>query len=537
MNTKDRLCLANSDSLMINTKGIIMLIVLSTILITGGLTIAPVAYSAGSGDDSHGGCGDDSHGDDSHGDDCNPEPDCDCKKPTVFSVIYNGPGVEGVDVGPDAEVTVEIYKKVDHIGEKDPLLTIEGIFDGEFIIIDSNVYGKKKIHSSTVYRVIQNDAEIAIISFHTSCSQPLFIGDMHSDGPVTVTVESGVDHKGRQSIFLPVDPICNEVPSTTLEVRKVLSPEDDLGTFILQIDGVDMTAEIGNGGTTGEVDVTPGPHTVGEIAGVGTVLDEYNDTIGGDCNADGTIILEEGDNAVCTITNTVKIPATITLKKALTQDNTDEANHVGLDEFHMFVTNVDDPGNPIEITMENQEIDAGTYTLSETGPPGFNFVLVSGDSGCPSMVEDMEEFTIKEGQHLTCVIYNDDDADAAAGGGGPGVIFHFDTIQFEVASPGTTFGEDCEVTSYVRPCVIVQSENSFVVRPDLSSAPQSFTKSTLVMFTMVPENLSDASGCTLQGLTFNSTLSEIDGFSLQCTSTGLGKQYNINFALVETMVP
>jgi len=251
MNSDDRLCLGNFYFLLAGKKGIITLITLATILIAGGLTIAPVAYSTGGGDDSHGGgCGDDSHGDDSHGDDshggcgddshgddshgkkgddCNPEPDCDCKKPTVFSVIYSGPGIEGVETGPDAEVTVEIYKKVDHIDEKDPLLTIEGIFDGESIIIDSNVYGKKKIHSSTVYRVIQNDVEIAVISFHTSCSQPLFIGDMHSDGPVTVVVESGVDHKDRQSIFLPVDPICNEVPviiPTTITLKKVVTQDN-----------------------------------------------------------------------------------------------------------------------------------------------------------------------------------------------------------------------------------------------------------------------------------------------------------------------
>ena len=100
-----------------------MLFALSTILITGALTIAPAAYSTGnynddshddSDDDSHSKCNDDSHDDshdDSKNDDCNPEPDCECKKPTVFSVIYNGPGIEGMETVPDAEVTVEIYKK------------------------------------------------------------------------------------------------------------------------------------------------------------------------------------------------------------------------------------------------------------------------------------------------------------------------------------------------------------------------------------------------------------------------------------------
>jgi len=379
-----------------------MLIVLSTILITGGLTIAPVAYSTGGGDDSHGddshgkNCGDDSHGDDSHGNDCNPEPDCDCKKPTIFSVIYNGPGVENEDVGPDAEVTVEIYKKIGHIGEKDPLLTIEGIFDGESIIIDSNVYGKKKIHSSTVYRVIQNDAEIAVISFHTSCSQPLFIGDMHSDGPVTVTVESGVDHKGRQSIFLQVDPICNEVPETTLKVKKILSPEDDLGTFILQIDGVPVTDPVGNGGTTGEVDVIPGAHTVGEIVD----LTQYTQTIGGDCNDDGTITLEEGDDAVCTITNTKIVPVTLTLKKAITNDNNGLHTDPTLFDTVFLPTISGDAA-----TFGENIITPGEHTIGEAVVDGYSFVLIAGDTACPSMLD--EPFTITK--DITCILYNDDD--------------------------------------------------------------------------------------------------------------------------------
>jgi len=552
MNSDDRLCLGNFYFLLADKKGIITLITVATILIAGGLTIAPVAYSTGGGDDSrgddsrgddsHGGCGDDSHGDDSHGkkgDDCNPEPDCDCKKPTVFSVIYNGPGQED-GVGENAEVTIEIYKKVRHIGEKDPLLTIEGIVDGESIIIDSKVFGKKKINSNTVYHVIQNDVPIATISFHTSCSDDnLFIGTMHSDGPVKLTVESGFDHKERQSIFLPVDPICNEVPTTTLKVKKVLSPEDDLGTFILQIDGVDLTTEIGNGGTTGSVDVTPGSHTVGEIAGVGTNLNDYSTTIGGDCNADGTIVLEEGDDAVCTITNTLKIPATITLKKVITQDNTDEIDEILpediADSFDLFITNVNDPGNPIEITMENQEIDAGTYTLSETGPQGFEFVLISGDTGCPSMVEDMEEFTIQEGEHLTCVIYNDDDKDA--GEGGTGVSFGHKGFQWNTANINAPFSRACNAGTIDDSCIEIIAPGGqpifLIVDSELKN-----TQNTLVLWSMtaVQSNQILINNCVLVGIFDSVELSGLGykGFGLTCPIV-TAADWNINYAFIETV--
>jgi len=288
-----------------------------------------------------------------------------------------------------------------------------------------------------------------------------------------------------------------------------------------------MTPEVGNGGTTGSVDVTPGPHTVGEIAGVGTDPNDYTDTIGGDCNADGTIILEEGDNAVCTITNTLKIPATITLKKALTQDNTDEANHVGLDEFHMFVTNVDDPGNPIEITMENQQIDAGTYTLSETGPPGFDFVLVSGDTGCPTMVEDMEQFTLESGDDLTCVIFNDDDADASSG---QGVAFGFNGLQFTNTGPELGGMDSCVTTTNVPPCVEKQGALTVIVDPLLANPD-----SSIILWSLTPPGGSSTqvNNCALAGAYPASFDNSINGFGLLC-STFVPGTWNINYAFINT---
>ena len=543
---------------MTNKKQLITALTLATILLTGAFNLTPLAYSTGWNHDddddvkkfkichipqgnpvnahtitisksaweAHKEHGD--YKDKCENDDHDNGADCNCKKPSIFTVKYNGP----------VPATIEIYKKTGDIGNKLPLLTIpEFSNDGNSVVVNSNMFGKETLEANTIYRVMQGTTQIAVVSIHTSCSQPLFIGNVYTNNLVTLTVESGTDSEGKQSIFLEHDPICE---GATLTVTKILEPPEDSGKFLLLIDSVDKSGPVGNGETTGPELLMPGPHTVDESAVSGTILTDYTRTIGGDCNADGSINLEAGENAECIITNIKIEPATITLKKVITQDNTDEAEEIDLDvenPFHFFITNTESGSDPIEITTPNQAVPPGTYTLSEEQPDNFDFVLITGDDGCPTMVEDMEEFTLSSGQHLTCVVYNEDDADASQGGtSGPGVIFHFDTIQFEINDPPSSFGRDCRTTSYVPPCVVLNSELAFTIRPDLSDVSQDFTKSTLVMFSMIPEDLSNASGCTFQGLSFNSTLNEIDGFNLECTSTaGLGKQYNINYALIETM--
>ena len=112
----------------------------------------------------------------------------------------------------------------------------------------------------------------------------------------------------------------------TLTVNKVLIPSDDTGVFNLRIDTVTegTGANVGNGGTTGSITVTPGQHTVDETAGTATDLANYNSVIGGDCATDGTVTLVAGDNKVCTITNT-----------PLTQISTTEDIPKNIRSFHL----------------------------------------------------------------------------------------------------------------------------------------------------------------------------------------------------------
>ncbi len=93
-------------------------------------------------------------------------------------------------------------------------------------------------------------------------------------------------------------------PPTTLRVNKVVIPANDTGRFNLQIDGLTRATDVPNGGSTGPLVVSPGVHTVGEIAGTNTGLTNYSTVIGGDCAPNGTVTLADGDNKTCRITNT-----------------------------------------------------------------------------------------------------------------------------------------------------------------------------------------------------------------------------------------
>ena len=120
-------------------------------------------------------------------------------------------------------------------------------------------------------------------------------GDCAADGTITL---------------LPGDnktcTITNDDIGPTLTVIKQVVPSSDSGLFNLQIDGATAGtgANVGNGGTTGEVAVNAGAHTVGETAGTGTNLANYVTAIGGDCAANGAITLALAENKTCTITNT-----------------------------------------------------------------------------------------------------------------------------------------------------------------------------------------------------------------------------------------
>ena len=113
--------------------------------------------------------------------------------------------------------------------------------------------------------------------------------------------------------------ITNTRKTGKIEVKKDLNPSADSGKFNLQVDGVTKAPNVGDGGTTGEVSVNTGDHTVGETAGTGTSLSNYSTTI--ECkaeNGNGAVVADtsgagplqvpvgKDDDIICVITNDLK---------------------------------------------------------------------------------------------------------------------------------------------------------------------------------------------------------------------------------------
>jgi hypothetical protein len=100
-------------------------------------------------------------------------------------------------------------------------------------------------------------------------------------------------------------------PGITVTKHLVSNPADP-AKFNLRIDGVTYAANVGDGGTTGAITVTPGSHTVSETPGVNANMNNYQARIA--CSdgsaAYGTSLqvnVALGDQLSCTITNTRKL--------------------------------------------------------------------------------------------------------------------------------------------------------------------------------------------------------------------------------------
>lgn len=193
--------------------------------------------------------------------------------------------------------------------------------------------------------------------------------------------------------------ITNTYQPPKIIVNKVLEPADDSGRFDLQIDGVTAgTGEnVGNGGTTGEVAVAPGPHTVGEIAHSGTDLDKYTIEISGDCDPSGGVNVAAGETKTCTIKNT-KVTTTITVNK-VTVPADDSGKFNLLIDSTQYATDIANGG-----TTGAQEVTVGAHTASEEAGTGTNLgnyiTTFTGDCNA------IGEITIAKGEHKECTITN-----------------------------------------------------------------------------------------------------------------------------------
>ena len=128
---------------------------------------------------------------------------CDCDRPSNLLLLYT-PGVEAP--APE-DVTVEIYKKEGDVGNLEKRLDVSPVAPDGKILLESEKLssGKDKLESNTVFRIMDGDEQIAVISIHTSCSKLLFItqeftANAGEDNSVTLTVLDGTDTTGKTTI-------------------------------------------------------------------------------------------------------------------------------------------------------------------------------------------------------------------------------------------------------------------------------------------------------------------------------------------------
>ena len=110
----------------------------------------------------------------------------------------------------------------------------------------------------------------------------------------------------------------------------------------------------------------------------------------------GTVTVNVGDDIVCTITNDDIQP---TLKVIKTVVNNDGGTAVAAD-FTMDVsgTNVSSTGFPGDTAGTTVTLDAGSYSVTESGPSGYMSTLSTDCAG-----------TIGVGENLVCTVTNDDE--------------------------------------------------------------------------------------------------------------------------------
>ncbi|QIM17543.1 DUF11 domain-containing protein [Leucobacter coleopterorum] len=125
--------------------------------------------------------------------------------------------------------------------------------------------------------------------------------------------------------------------------------------------------------------------------------------------ADPTVTLGLGDNVVCTFTNE-DLPATITLIKDVEANSTGSTKVPADWTLTATPSNItgQDPvtGNGTGVTadggVQSASIFAGDYTLSESGPSGFD----AGDWVCDGGVVDDGVVTVPNGGNVICTITN-----------------------------------------------------------------------------------------------------------------------------------
>ena len=216
--------------------------------------------------------------------------------------------------------------------------------------------------------------------------------------------------------------ITNERETGELTVIKHLDPTDDPGLFDLRIDGAVEEANAGHGDGTGAVTVNTGTHTVGESAGTGTSIADYDSSVScwdGDLEVAATpaagiswsVDVTDGADVVCTITNT-RETGWLTVEKDL-----DPGNDPGL--FDLLINGESEFSDASDGDSTGQvEVNTGVNTVGEEAGSGTSLGNYSssiecvddGGEGNPiasGLGAGPLEVTVTDGEDVVCTINNE----------------------------------------------------------------------------------------------------------------------------------
>src|SRR5829696_7855903 len=158
----------------------------------------------------------------------------------------------------------------------------------------------------------------------------------------------------------------------TLEVRKSLSPTGDPGVFDLVVkqgaNTIDSASNQTPNGTPGANTVSTGPYQVSEAAGTNTDLNDYSaslsclDQNGTVSSTGGNVAVGDGQNVVCTFTNT-RETGTIELRKSLSPTDDPGLFDLTIEHGATLVDSATDQTH--NGTTGANTVNTGTYDVSE----------------------------------------------------------------------------------------------------------------------------------------------------------------------------
>ncbi|WP_371503613.1 hypothetical protein [Nitrosopumilus adriaticus] len=237
---------------MTKLKTTLTISAIASILIIGGfVTATPNAFSTYGGNYDDDDCDHGYYGYNYDDDDCGedvPKDPCDCEKPDTLKFKFSTPSSEI-----DSEFRIEIYKKINYIGNEDKKLTsIADVTNMGDYQIESSSFGKEKLNSNTVfaiYKIVENDDDdlVSSIEIHTSCSQDLFIGQTESDNGYSLEITDGLKD-GKTSISASNPLTCGDEPEPEktgmIVIRNALT-KDNGGEAMLEDFSYKVTDELG----------------------------------------------------------------------------------------------------------------------------------------------------------------------------------------------------------------------------------------------------------------------------------------------------